>query len=134
MRLTARDEVLFANEAFYEAFQERDAVAMGELWARGVPVACAHPGWPPVHGREAVIDSWRGILNNPGAPEIRCHDPEVYVYDATAFVICYEEVEGNFLLATNLFVREGEAWRMVHHMAGPTQGRPRRRPKGPEQG
>ena len=32
----------------------------------------------------------------------------------------YEQVGGGFLVATNWFAREGGAWRMIHHQAGPT--------------
>ena len=126
MELPTEQEVLFANEAFYEAFADRDARAMGAIWAQRAPVACIHPGWPPLTGRDTVLESWRRILDNPAAPQIRCHDAVVYLQGEAAFVICYEEIEGQFLAATNVFVREGEAWRMVHHTAGPTQGRPRR--------
>ena len=47
----ADDEaVLFANEAFYRAFADRDVEAMDEVWAQGVPVACIHPGWQRARG------------------------------------------------------------------------------------
>ena len=36
-----------------------------------------------------------------------------------AFVVCYERLGPNFLIATNLFVKEDGAWKMVHHQAGP---------------
>ena len=48
------EAVLFANEAFYQAFAARDLAAMEEVWAHHCPVACIHPGWPPLHGRQAV--------------------------------------------------------------------------------
>ena len=51
----ARDAVLFANEAFYRAFADRDIAAMEETWASEAPVACIHPGWSPVIGRERVL-------------------------------------------------------------------------------
>ena len=35
-------------------------------------------------------------------------------------MICFEEISGSFLIATNIFVREGGRWKMVHHQAGPT--------------
>ena len=31
---------------------------------------------------------------------------------------------GNFLVATNVFVREGRLWKLVHHQAAPTSVRP----------
>lgn len=128
MLLDDRDAVLFANEAFYQAFAERDTGAMEEMWAKDTPVLCCHPGWPPVEGRDAVLESWRGILTNPQAPDIRCHDAVARVKGDMAFVLCFEEIEGRFLIATNVFVREGGAWRLVHHTAAPTNGKPRQRP------
>jgi len=58
----AEREVLEANAAFYAAFEQRDPEAMDALWAREAPVACLHPGWEPLFGREAVVGSWRRIL------------------------------------------------------------------------
>src|SRR5687768_7948192 len=57
--------ILEANEAFYRAFNEKDADAMDRIWAESGEVACIHPGWNVLEGREAVMDSWRGILSNP---------------------------------------------------------------------
>src|SRR5690348_3483190 len=67
-------DILLANDAFYAAFADRDDEAMDALWARGALVACVHPGWPPLVGRDAVMASWRGILRGPGAPTIACTD------------------------------------------------------------
>jgi hypothetical protein len=33
-------------------------------------------------------------------------------------VICSEHLEGGTLAATNVFAREGGAWKLVHHQAG----------------
>ncbi len=112
--------VMKANEAFYEVFRSRDLAAMDQLWAQGVPVAVIHPGWPGVHGREEVMASWRGILRNPASPQVRPVDPQVYRYGETAFVVCYESIGEDVLIATNVFVKQGGGWKLVHHQAGPT--------------
>jgi len=124
--MSAREEqeVLFANEAFYRAFGDRDLHAMDALWSRENPVACVHPGWGALVGRGAVLESWASLLANPRSPTPACRAPRAFVCGAAAFVICFEELEGNFLLATNVFVREKSAWRMVHHQSGPTADRP----------
>jgi hypothetical protein len=43
----------------------------------------------------------------------------VYVGLGMAFVVCVETLSGGRLAATNVFVREGGEWRIVHHHAGP---------------
>jgi hypothetical protein len=63
--------------------------------------------------------SWRGILRGPGAPTIACTDATCHVLGESAFVVCIERLEAGALVATNVFVREDGAWRLVHHHAGP---------------
>lgn len=122
------DAVLAANLHFYHAFTTRDVAAMERIWARRAPVVCVHPGWPPLADREAVIESWRGIFANPDAPRIACYDEQVFLYGDTALVVCEEELDGGTLIASNWFVREDGAWRLVHHQAGQLAAR---RPTGP---
>jgi ketosteroid isomerase-like protein len=119
-------EVLDANAAFYRAFAGRDAPAMERLWSERHPVACIHPGWDALDGREEVLESWRRILGS-GAPDITSSRAQAHVLGDVAFVTCHEVLPDGRLAATNVFVREGAAWRMVHHQAtpiAPGQGRP----------
>lgn len=118
------DAVLFANEAFYQAFAERDVEAMEDLWSRAAPVSCIHPGWGVIYGREEVMRSWIAIITSEGAPPITCHGAEASLYGDTAFVVCYEKLGENVLIATNVFVRDGHIWKIVHHQAGPTSVAP----------
>lgn len=111
-------EVLAANHAFYDAFRREDLRAMDALWARRAPVACVHPGWEALVGREAVMRSWRGILAG-GAPPLRCEGARAMVLGEAAYVLCVERIGAAALVATNVFVREDGAWRLVHHQAGP---------------
>jgi len=129
--MTDNDAVLAANLEFYRAFAARDIVAMDTLWARRSPVTCVHPGWTALRDRESVMGSWHGILSNPDAPRIACFDEQVFVHGDTALVLCEEEIEGGTLMASNLFLREDGAWRLVHHHAGQIvtrQAEHRRRP------
>lgn len=117
------------NEAFYEAFNARDAGAMANLWSEEAPCACLHPSSPPIHGREAVLRSWRQILGSPTAPTVMCQRTEVRRYGSTAVVACFELVGERatekakrpvaILAATNVFVLERGQWRLVHHHASP---------------
>jgi ketosteroid isomerase-like protein len=113
--------ILAANEAFYDAFRRDDPAAMNELWARRAPVACIHPGWHALFGRDRVMASWQAIMEN-GSPPVRCVSPRVLQLGDTALVICEEHVGAGRLVATNAFIREDGQWRMVHHHAGPVAG------------
>jgi hypothetical protein len=133
--MTDSDAVLAANLEFYRAFATRDLAAMDAIWARQAPVACIHPGWPALAERDAILESWRGILANPEAPRIACYDERVLMYGDAALVVCEEELGGGTLIASNLFVREDGGWRIAHHQAGQLVARrPQRRPSGPPRG
>ncbi len=112
-------EVLEANARFYETFTRRDAAAMERIWAERLPVTCVHPGWDVLVGHERVLGSWRGILGSPGAPRISCSHAEACLLGDVALVTCQEVLAEGLLAATNVFAREGGAWRMIHHQASP---------------
>ena len=116
--------VLFANQAFYLAFNSRDFDFMDRVWARHAPVVCIHPGWNPLLGREAVMESWRQIFANNTGDQLRSQEERTVVDGDHAYVITYEAIGDQPLIATNLFVREEAEWRMVHHHAGPCQSLP----------
>lgn len=132
--MSDRDAVLFANEAFYAAFNGRDYEAMDGLWARQSPASCIHPGGGPIFDRDAVMASWEGILGNESQAEILALGPRIRLYGDYAAVICFEVIAGSNLIATNVFVRENRKWMLVHHQSGPTAEDPpraMRNEKGP---
>src|SRR5690242_5880572 len=90
--MTDQDDVLAANLEFYRAFATRDLAAMDAIWARRTPIACLHPGWTALKGRDAVMTSWAGILSNPAAPRVACFDEQAFVYGEVALVLCEEEL------------------------------------------
>tara|TARA_R110002167_G_scaffold247296_1_gene452869 strand:- start:1940 stop:2341 length:402 start_codon:yes stop_codon:yes gene_type:complete len=122
--MSDREAILFANEAFYQAFADRDMDAMEALWAARDDLTCTHPGWPPLIGRRQVLQSWLSILANPESPAVSCHGASAHQAGDVAYVLCYERIDGNVLAATNVFVRDGKRWRLMHHQAGPTSGAP----------
>ena len=116
-------QVLAANRAFYAAFHRRDARAMAALWAVRAPVACIHPGWPPLTDREMVLKSWADILRNPASPKIQPRGEQALILGpSTAMVVLVEVIDDQALAATNVFVREDGDWRLVHHQASPLAG------------
>lgn len=111
--------LVFANDAFYEAFAAADVKAMEAVWADLPTVFCCHPGWPPITSRDEVIASWRDILADAGPIPVICTAPRAHLFGGVGVVCCYERFGNQHLVATNLFVRIEGQWRMIHHHAGP---------------
>jgi SnoaL-like domain len=109
----------FANDAFYQAFAASDIAAMEAVWAEQPTVYCCHPGWPPLTSRAEVMESWREILASAGPVPVACTAPRASLFGEVGLVCCYERFGNQHLVATNLFLRTGTQWRMIHHHAGP---------------
>jgi ketosteroid isomerase-like protein len=113
----AAQSILETNATFYDAFAKGDVERVLSMLADGEGLAVMHPGWPPVRGRESVVASWRDVLEDP--PPILCADPVIHLLTSdVAVVTCLEVIEHLVLAATNVWVRQAGAWRLVHHQAG----------------
>ncbi|MBT6095957.1 MAG: nuclear transport factor 2 family protein [Rhodospirillaceae bacterium] len=110
--------ILFANDAFYNAFAARDFPAMEDIWTKDTEPTCVHPGWPPLVGRNQVMNSWRDILNDDESSPIACTNAQAYRCGEGAYVTCHEHMGRSFLIATNIFLRENGQWKIIHHQAG----------------
>lgn len=122
--MTLEDQALFANESFYLAFTRKDYPAMERLWAAEHPTLCIHPGWPALGERDAILKSWRQILENPQQPGIDFYNAAAVAFDSVLMVTCYEELPGSVCVATNGFIKEGGDMRMFHHHSGPCANPP----------
>jgi len=118
-------EVEQANARFYQAFETLDLARMERVWAHDEHVKCVHPGWPILIGWEAVRSSWATIFENTGEMRFTLSDVRASARGDLAWVTCTEnivsEVQGRLavtsVLATNLFERGPDGWRLVHHHA-----------------
>lgn len=117
--MTDEDTILALNQAFYRAFNDRNLKAMDSLWSATTPVSCVHPGWIALVGRAAVMSSWRDVLGMAQGARLSPRNERLSMYGDTAMILCEETLGGAVLVAVNLFVREGDGWRLVHHQASP---------------
>lgn len=120
--MTISDEILFYNDAFYQAFLNRDAEAMNTLWSEDASLLCIHPGSIALTNRNDVLASWRDILSNDNCPQIKHKADQIVRYPELVLLTCFEWDERephNVLLATNGFIRDKDSYKMVLHQAGP---------------
>lgn len=112
------------NQAFFEAYRDRDLEAMCRLWLRSPHIRCIHPsgelsvGWPEV--RESWVEQFRSVEN----AGFQLEDVHVEVAGRIAWVnlLAYTTLhtdDGDVINAssnvTNLFeLSEGE-WRLALH-------------------
>ena len=128
----AMREVEAANAAMYAAFETGDVDLMEAVWDVEEPeaVVCVHPGWPMLRGRAAVLRSWSAVMANTEYIQFFLTDVQVAVNGATAVVTCTENVltsadvgDNASVVATNVFVRRGDGWRLQVHHGSPVLGR-----------
>lgn len=112
-------ELLELNQAFYEAFEERNLDAMSDLWEHSDRVTCTHPGWAVLRGWGAVAASWVAIFQGPQRIQFILTDAQVEVAGDLGWVTLDENIigadAGSTVSALNLFVRVDEGWRLVAH-------------------
>lgn len=120
---TDENEVLAANQAFYQALQSLELPRMEALWWHEDWVSCLHPGGDLICGWEEVLERWANIFRSTSQMRATVSRPLVHVQGDAAWVSCIENVtstyEGGFetamIEATNIFVRRNGEWRMAHH-------------------
>ena len=121
-----------ANAALYLAFETADVDAMERAWDDVEPdcVVCVHPGWPMLRGRGPVLRSWSAVMAGTAYVQFFLTDVQVAVEGDTAVVTCTENVltsadvaENASAVATNVFRRRADGWRLQVHHASPVLGR-----------
>jgi ketosteroid isomerase-like protein len=105
--------------AFYDALNRADVEALMLLWADDDEIFCIHPGGPRLHGHAAIQASWETILAQ-GSLQIR----PSHLYGAHNLMSAVHTViegvtaagsEPAHLLATNVYMKTPQGWRIVMH-------------------
>ena len=128
------DAVTAANEEFYAAFEAVDLDRMDALWDDDASVTCVHPGWQILRGRSRILRSWALIFANTHYIQFFLTDVKLAIAPGPgepniAVVTCAENVlsgagsdetfAGGKAIATNIFVRDGSAWKLWMHHSSP---------------
>lgn len=130
---TDREQVELANTALYEAMEQGDFETLSGMWLPG-DVSCVHPGWPVLRGSGEVLRSYALIMANTEYIQFFLTDVEVAVEGGIALVTCTENIlsggpaeeegelgplVGQLVVATNVFRRTGDGWRLWAHHGSP---------------
>jgi uncharacterized protein (TIGR02246 family) len=111
---------------FYEALQQADLAKLMAVWADDEDIACVHPGGPRVSGHAAIRASFEAIFANGAIPlqpqEVRrLHTLGCAVHHLVEQVTLVD-AQGQrsaLVLATNVYIKTPQGWRMVAHHASP---------------
>ena len=118
------DEV---EAAFYEALQTGDIEKLMACWADEDEIACIHPGGPRVVGVGAIRAAFDALFAHGGA--VHVHAEQIRRVDSLASAVHHvlERVEvmtpegpaNAHVLATNVYHKTPQGWRLVVHHASP---------------
>lgn len=103
--------------------------------SEGARISCVHPGWPVLSGRGEVLRSYALIMANTEYIQFFLTDVHVSVTGDTALVTCTENIlsggpapddsdelgplVGQLVVATNVFRRTDDGWKLWSHHASP---------------
>ncbi len=116
------------EQAFYEALEAGDVVALMDVWANHGQLVCIHPSGPRLLGFDDIRDSWRDILS-AGPLQIRvtpvCHiqSGNIAIHNVVEQVLMTggggAEPQLVMVNATNIYQNGPTGWRLVMHHASP---------------
>ncbi|MCH9671224.1 MAG: nuclear transport factor 2 family protein, partial [Gammaproteobacteria bacterium] len=115
-----------AEAAFYAAFQNQDLEAMTAVWVDSDDAVCIHPMGERLSGATAVLASWARIFAGDGRMRFDIAEPIYVTDDNTSVHYIYENIhfganfsESSQVLATNVYVRTADGWRIQAHHGSP---------------
>jgi ketosteroid isomerase-like protein len=111
---------------FYEALAGADIERLMGVWSDDDEIVCVHPGGPRVIGHAAVRAAFESIFEN-GAVPVR--PQQVRRVDAPGCSIHHvlervdvrtaEGAQTAWVVATNVYLKTAQGWRLVLHHASP---------------
>ena len=115
-----------AEAQFYEAVRDGDLERLMAVWADDDDVVCVHPGGTRVVGPQAVRAAFEAIFSNSTIAVHPEHVKRVHAMGSAVHsvleridVVTVEGPRTGWIVATNVYVKTGEGWRMVAHHASP---------------
>jgi ketosteroid isomerase-like protein len=113
--------------AFYDALQNGDVDKLMACWADEDDIFCIHPGGPRVVGATAIRATFEAMFANGGSIRAWPEKVRKTVSVASSVHNLLERVEvltpegpaQAWVIATNVYHRTAQGWRLVAHHASP---------------
>ena len=115
---------------FYEALQRGDIEALMSVWSDDEDIVCVHPGGPRIVGAAAIRATFDSIFANG---PISVHPEKLRTVNTGHCAVhnLMERVDIStdegpntaWVIATNVYIKTDQGWRLVAHHASP--GSPR---------
>ena len=115
-----------AEAQFYEAVREGDLERLMAVWADDDEIVCVHPGGARMIGAAAIRASFEAVF---ASGHIAVHPEHVKRVQAMGSavhsvleridVVTVDGPRTGWIVATNVYVKTGQGWRMVAHHASP---------------
>ena len=125
--LASPDEI---EQQFYEALQRGDIERLMAVWSDDEDISCVHPGGPRVVGAAAIRATFDAMFAHgtiDARPEkvrrVQTHSCAVHSVLEQVRVMSAEGPQSAWVVATNVYVKGAQGWRLVAHHASP--GSPR---------
>ncbi|WP_280153744.1 nuclear transport factor 2 family protein [Piscinibacter sp. XHJ-5] len=115
---------------FYEALQRGDIDRLMAVWSDDDDIVCVHPGGPRLVGAAAIRGSFETLFANGSVdaqPEkvrrVLSHSSAVHNVLERVQVMGSDGPQAAWVIATNVYLKGAQGWRLVCHHASP--GTPR---------
>lgn len=112
--------------AFYEALQSADLEKLMACWADEDDIVCVHPGGPRLIGTGAIRAAFDAIFSSgsirawpEGVRKIESLASSVHNVRERIEVLTEQGPREAFVIATNVYHKTAQGWRMVAHHASP---------------
>jgi hypothetical protein len=120
------DEIRKASEHLYDALQHMlngDSCLMDSIWSHGATVTTMHPAGGLEVGWDEVRERWGQLARLTSDGEVKLKDQLIRIEGDIAIEVGMEQgkvkIGGKQISidhrVTNIYHREGEAWKAVHH-------------------
>jgi ketosteroid isomerase-like protein len=114
------------EQQFYEAMQRGDIDKMMAVWSDDDEITCVHPGGPRLVGPAAIRATYESMFGNGAVdahPErVRRLQTQTSAVHSVLERVQVQSAEGlqvGYVLATNVYLKTTQGWRMVVHHASP---------------